>query len=381
MRGIGLKRKVCYVTGTRADFGLMQHTLECLNEHPDIDLALAVTGMHLLERHGLTVREIERTGLRISVRIPVDLDGSSLAMAVAIGQQAQALANAFAEQTPDVVLLLGDRGEMLAGAIAAQHLGIEVVHVHGGERSGTVDEPVRHAISKLSHWHCVATVASRKRLIRMGELASHIHVSGAPGLDGIVKLAGIDKEELFERYHLDLAKRTALLLFHPVLHEAAVARQQTVALLNACLMHELQVLCLMPNSDAGSNEVCAALEAFRHESGVRLEIHMPRREYVSMLRHADLLVGNSSSGIIEAATFGLPVVNFGTRQNLRERNANVIDAATGDRDLQEAVRKAVSQGRFPAVNIYGDGRAADRIINLITTLPLRNCKFLKTNAY
>jgi len=381
MRSNGVRRKVCYVTGTRADFGLMQHTLECLDERPDIDLTLAVTGMHLLGGHGLTVREIERSGLRISVRIPVDLDGSSLAMAVAIGQQVQALANAFAEQTPGVVLLLGDRGEMLAGAIAAQHLGIEVVHVHGGERSGTVDEAVRHAISKLSHWHCVATAASRRRLIRMGELASHIHITGAPGLDGIAKLADLDKEELFARYHLDLAKRTALLLFHPVLHEEAIAGAQTVALLNACLMHDLQILCLMPNSDAGSKEVSAALRTFRHTPGVRLEVHMPRREFVSMLRHADLLVGNSSSGIIEAATFGLPVVNFGTRQNLRERNANVIDVPDGDRSLQEAVRKAIIQGRFPAVNVYGDGRAADRIVSLIATLPQGNSKVMKSNAY
>lgn len=337
--------------------------------------------MHLLTDHGLTVEEIESSGFSIVARVPVVLDGTASAMAAAIGVQVQGLVTTFQDYRPDVVLLLGDRGEMLAGAIAALHLGCHVVHVHGGERSGTVDEPVRHAISKLSHWHCVATQASRERLVRMGEDAYRVVVTGAPGLDGIEEDVTLTREELMRSYGLRLDERCALLLFHPVLQEAPQAGAHWITLMQACREHRLRIIVLEPNSDAGSPEVRAAINAVRGADDVCVRAHMPRSEFLSWLSAADVLVGNSSSGIIEAASFGLPVVNVGSRQNLRERNSNVFDASPDHASVSAAIGAALAHGRIDTVNVYGGGHAADYIVKRIREVALGPAPEGKVNAY
>ena len=190
-------RKIIYVSGTRADFGLIESTLLLAQENPELDVSICVTGMHLSPRFGETVKEIEQSGLRICGRIPVDTEKTSGAsMARAIGTELNAMVDVFEKEQPDLVLVLGDRGEQLAGALTAIHLNIPVAHLHGGERSGTVDEPVRHAISKLAHYHFAATEGSKERLVRMGEQEDHIFVTGAPGLDGLQAMAQRSREEL-----------------------------------------------------------------------------------------------------------------------------------------------------------------------------------------
>jgi GDP/UDP-N,N'-diacetylbacillosamine 2-epimerase (hydrolysing) len=374
-------RQVSYVSGSRADFGLMRSTLLRLHDLPGVELSLCVTGMHLLSECGMTVREIEGAGLPIAARVEVALDGSGRAMAIATGQQIEGFVRAYLARRPDIVLLLGDRGEMLAGALAALHLGITSVHIHGGERSGTVDEPVRHAISKLAGWHCVATEGSRQRLLRMGEADAQIRVTGAPGLDGIVAAASIERVALFERHTLDPARRTALFLFHPVGDGDDAAAQQTGALLDACAACALQVVAIMPNADAGALGVRHALDAARGRPGLRLVTHLARSEFLSWMRQADVLVGNSSSGIIEAASVGLPVVNAGPRQNLRERNRNVVDVECRADLVAAAIGQALVQGRHDGSNVYGDGHAGERIAALLTSLPLNPDSRGKVNAY
>lgn len=375
------KNRVCYVSGSRADFGLMRSTLQLIALDPSLDLGIVVTGMHLIPEHGLTVDEIEQADLPIVARVPVVLDGTASAMATAIGVQVQGLVTAFEVYRPDVVLLLGDRGEMLAGAIAALHLGCKIVHVHGGERSGTVDEPVRHAISKLSHWHCVSTEASRERLVRMGEDFHRVEVTGAPGLDGIEEDAALHIGELRRRYGLPVGERCALLLFHPVLHEASQGGVQWTALLRACRHHRLRIIVLEPNSDAGSSEVRAAIDSVRNADDVYVSAHMPRVEFLSWLRFAAVLVGNSSSGIIEAASFGLPVVNVGSRQNFRERSANVFEACTDESSVSLAIGAALAHGRFAPDNVYGHGHAAGLILARVRAVAEGPAPTGKVNAY
>ena len=182
-----MKRKVIYVSGTRADFGLLESTLHLLDQHSDIELSICVTNMHLSETHGLTINEIKSSGLAICAELPVDVTSSSkVTMALAVGREIQAMTKVFEREKPDIVLILGDRGEMLAAAIAAIHLNIHLMHIHGGERTGTIDELMRHAISKLSHFHCTSTAAARERLIKMGEKPEHVFVTGAPGLDAMM---------------------------------------------------------------------------------------------------------------------------------------------------------------------------------------------------
>lgn len=377
------RKNICYITGTRADYGLMTSTLKEIAAHPALSLTILATGMHLSPKYGLTVREIEADGFTLCGRVETPVDQpSGVAMARGIGIMLQAFVDILAAQRPDAVLLLGDRGEMLAGALAAIHLNIPVVHVHGGERSGTVDEPVRHAISKLSHWHCVATEQSRERLLRMGEAAQQIVVTGAPGLDGLTALASRDRAMLCEGVGFDAARALALMVFHPVLQEAPQAGAQAAAILDALLGAGAQVLALMPNADAGGDAVRATLATYaeRHP-GVHVLTHLPRPDFVSWMAAADLMVGNSSSGIIEAASFGTPVINVGLRQNLRERNANVRDVAAKPQALAQAVRDALVRGRHAPANVYGDGHAGARIVALLAALRVTPEILLKTNAY
>ncbi|MDX1253558.1 MAG: UDP-N-acetylglucosamine 2-epimerase (hydrolyzing) [Gammaproteobacteria bacterium] len=375
-------RRVCYVSGTRADFGLMQSTLQAIHASPILALDVVATGMHLSERFGLTVREIEAAGLNVGARIQVEMDTSTGAtMARNLAKTLDGCVTAFERLQPDVVLLLGDRGEMLAGALAAIHLNIPVAHIHGGERSGTVDEPVRHAISKLSHFHFVATQDARERLIRMGEHADTIFVTGAPGLDGLSDLVTLDRAALCNGVGFDPAKGLALFVYHPVLQEADNAASEARALLEACLRQGLQVIALTPNSDAGSEGVRTVLEGNALHPQVRVLMHLPRLEFVSWMAACDVMVGNSSSGIIEAASFGTPVLNVGVRQNLRERNGNITDVRVAGKDVDVALDHVLTGGRLMPGNVYGQDCAAQKIVQLLGSLDFSASVLLKSNAY
>ena len=378
-------RRVCYISGTRADFGLMRSTLTTIRDHAALDLSVIVTGMHLSPVHGNTVAEIEAAGLPIQTRVAVPLEPATGAtMARNLGTMLGAFVDAMEAERPDIVLLLGDRGEMLAGALAGIHLNIPVAHIHGGERSGTVDEPVRHAISRLSHLHFTATEAARERLIRMGEDAAHIQVTGAPGLDGLDEADAPDRAAVARAHGLDPARPFALMVYHPVLQEAATAADDTAAILAALQASGVQILALMPNADAGSDGVRTALSAAAGAPGLVLHNHLARPDFIAAMARADLMVGNSSAGIIEAASFGTPVLNIGPRQNLRERNANVHDIARAGPGLGDSIRALLAKGRLAADNIYrrpGGGRAADRIADALASATLDDRLLMKVNQY
>lgn len=379
-------RRIAYLTGTRADHGLLARTLAKLDARSDVDLSILVTGIHLSPAYGSTVREIEASGLRIAARIPQDVEARTQAeMGRAVGQAVIGVTDALEKDRPDLLLLLGDRGEMLAGAIAALHLGIPIAHLHGGERSGTVDESIRHAITKLAHLHLVATEESRDRIVRMGERPEHVHVVGAPSLDDIVQRPATPRAEVLAKLGLPADARYALVLFHPVVQQSAEAGPQTQALVDA-LHGEVSargwaIVWLAPNSDAGSG---AILERARQAEGagrLRVLTHLPRDDYLDALGAAEVLVGNSSSGIIEAASCGTPVVNIGLRQNLRQRNANTIDCEPDRAGIAGALRQALAMGRQAPRNVYGDGHASERIAELLATLPLPDRLLDKANTY
>lgn len=377
-----MTRRVLYVSGTRADFGLMRRTLQAIAVEPTLSLAVVVTGMHLSPAHGDTIREVEASGVPVVARVPVALHPATGAtMARGIATMTAAFTDLFDAERPDIVLLLGDRGEMLAGAIAAIHLNIAVAHVHGGERSGTIDEPVRHAVSKLAHLHLTATADARDRLVRMGEEPAHIHVTGAPGLDGLTDTPRADRTAVAARHGLDPARRFVLMVYHPVLQEAAGAGADTALILEAILVAGAQALVLMPNADAGSDDVRIALEAYRDNPDVRLVTHLEREAFLDAMAAADAMVGNSSAGIIEAASFGTPVVNIGIRQMQRERNANVVDTPCERGAIAAALATALAQGDAAPANVYGDGQAAARIVAVLRDTPLDFELLRKVNGH
>ena len=376
-----MRREICYVTGTRADFGLIRDTLLRIEDHPALHVSLIVTGMHLASEHGLTIREVEETRLEIRRTIPVDLsEDSGAAMARAIAVQIQEMTDEFSTRAPDAVMVLGDRGEMLAAAIAANHVGIPIVHVHGGERSGSVDEMVRHAISKMAHYHFAATVQSRQRLVRMGEDPDRVFVTGAPGLDGLADLARMDRVSLCREAGLDPDQPVLLVVFHPVVQEAQDAEMQAAELVEGIRQTGAQAVWLLPNADAGRNAIRnRVLDA--EDCRLRVYRHLARERFVSWMAVADVMVGNSSAGIIEAGTFGTPVVNVGTRQRGRERGPNVIDVEPRANRIAVAIERALGGGRHEAVNIYGDGHAGEKIVELLHKLPLNRRILHKLNAY
>ncbi|KQT11083.1 UDP-N-acetylglucosamine 2-epimerase [Bradyrhizobium sp. Leaf396] len=377
-----MPRRVCYISGTRADFGLMKSALQLIHQSDMLELSIVVTGMHLQCEYGFTVRYIENAGLPIAARVTVEEGPPSGArMASNIGRMLIGVVDALKAIKPDIVLVLGDRGEMLAGALAAIHLNIPVAHIHGGERSGTVDEPVRHAISKLAHFHFVATCESRDRLIRMGEAADRVFVVGAPGLDDLAHIALTGRKELCQGVGFDPSRRVGLFVYHPVLQEIDRSAEYATRVIDAMLARRLQVIALRPNSDAGSGGVRSMLEARAAAGEVHLATHLPREEFLSWLAAADLLAGNSSAGIIEAASFGTPVVNVGSRQNLRQRNANVFDSSTDSDDLERAIGTALSSSRFDGTNVYGDGRAGAQIVALLSGIDLTGASLMKSNVY
>lgn len=375
-------RKVCYITGARADFGLMQSTLQRIQQSKTLELSLIVTGMHLLPEYGLTVDQIEAAGLPIAARVAVEggLPTGAL-MARNVGRMLIGFVEALEKIAPDLVVVLGDRGEMLAGALAAIHLDIPIVHIHGGERSGTVDEPVRHAISKLAHFHFVATDESKTRLVRMGEVADRISVVGAPGLDDLKQAELTGREKLCADSGFDPDGPVALLVYHPVLQEAGMSADHAAHIVDAVLAKGLQIMALKPNSDAGSEGIRKVLKARASAGDIGLATHLARPEFLSWLAACDVLVGNSSSGIIEAASFGTPVVNVGSRQNLRQRNANVFDCGVDRAGLDEALTRALAAVRFDRNNVYGDGRAGERITSLLTQIELSQSSVAKANVY
>ena len=377
-------RRIVYLSGTRADFGLMRACLERIAAHPRLRLRLAVTGMHLCPEFGHTVDDIESSGLPIAARIATDVAARDAAgMARAVAQTLLGVTAELQREPCDALLLLGDRGEMLAAATAALHLGVPVVHLHGGERSGTVDEPMRHAISKLATYHFAATAESRERLLAMGELPERVFVVGAPGLDDIARHAPSPRARTLRALGIDAAREFVLVVFHPVVQQASEAGAQARELIDGLRAagggRDFDVLWLAPNADAGSASIEAALRA--PGPGWHRITHLPRAQYLDALAHARALAGNSSSGIIEAASFGTPVLDVGLRQHLRERNAAVLHVQPRAVDIAEALRDMLRAPRPSAHNVYGDGHAGERIARLLADIDLHPGLLNKTLAY
>ena len=335
-----MRRKILYISGTRADYGLMENTLKEINKHPKLELEIVVTGMHLMEEFGMTINEIKKNRFKIHEIDATYENDNKESMANFIGKFVQLLTKKVNEIKPDIILLLGDREEMLAGAIVGTYLTIPVVHIHGGDISSTVDELARHAITKLAHIHLPATKNSAERIIKMGEDPSNVFVVGAPGLDSILNENLIEPTKLSEKYNLDLSKPILLLVQHPVTAEVENAPTQIRETLEAISELRYQTILIYPNADAGSRKMIDVIKEYKKYIFIKTFKNIPHKEYLSLMRITSVMVGNSSSGIIEAPSLGLPVINIGSRQEGRERAENVIDVDYDREQIKIAIKKA-----------------------------------------
>ncbi|MGC6517257.1 MAG: UDP-N-acetylglucosamine 2-epimerase [Candidatus Puniceispirillaceae bacterium] len=361
-----------YVSGSRADFGLMERCLLHVHKAPRHDVGVIATGQHMVAQYGNTRDQIIESGLPLIGEIPVQLSGESGSeMCFALADELKGFVSVWTKTRPDLVLLLGDRGEMVAAALAAVHLGIHVAHIHGGERTGTLDESFRHVITKLSHFHFPATQDAYDRLVKMGELEDHIHIIGAPGLVGIAGRDTGNSASLLKDIGLDHhGDALALCVFHPVVQEADKAAEQMQLVVEATQKMGYALVILHPNSDAGGAGISAYLNGLAQNNRLRILTHLDRDRYLDLLNMSDLLIGNSSSGIIESASFAVPCVNIGARQKGRLRNANTFDCPHISSDkITDAIKAARSWTRS-SHNIYGDGRADRKLLECLDEMIL-----------
>jgi UDP-N-acetylglucosamine 2-epimerase (non-hydrolysing)/GDP/UDP-N,N'-diacetylbacillosamine 2-epimerase (hydrolysing) len=371
-----MMRKIAVVTTSRADYSLLYWPLRDLASHPDIDLRIIALGPHLSPEFGSTIREIENDGFCVDARIECLISSDSdVGMAKTIGVATLSLADCFGQLRPDLVLLTADRYEMLAPASVALALRIPLAHIEGGEISeGAIDDAVRNALTKLSHVHFTSSASARARVIAIGEEEWRVHRTGAPALDHLKRGALLSREELETRLTIDLSSPTMVITFHPVTIARDTTREAD-ALFSALESVPGRLLFCYPNADAGSRSLIERIERFsRARAGSRVFVNLDPIAYWSLLQHVDLLLGNSSSGIIEAASFELPAVNVGIRQRGRERGRNVLDAEPIVDSILDRIRIARSETFRRSLqgmeNPYGDGRAAGRIVAVLASVPL-----------
>lgn len=371
-----MKRKIAVITGTRADYGIFYHVLKEIEKHEDLDLKLIACGMHLCPEFGMTINEIEKDGFEVADKFETILaSDTGAAMAKSIGLSIMSMAQSFERIKPDLVLILGDRGEMLGAATAAIHMNIPIAHIHGGEVTGTVDESVRHAITKLSHIHFPANEDSKQRILKLGEKEENIFVVGAPGLDYIKKTQYLSREEMLERFKLEDGQ-IFLLTQHPVTTERDMVEWQMRETLDAVVELGHQTIVSYPNSDNGGREIIKVIEEYRAKYPfLKVFKNLSQVEYLSFLSLAEVMIGNSSSGIIEAPSFKLPVVNIGTRQDGRLRACNIIDIPYGKEAVKVGIKKAIDDENFRnqlenCTNPYGDGNASGKIAQILSEIKL-----------
>lgn len=374
------KRKICVVIGSRANYSSIKSAMRAIKAHPALELQLVCGASALLDRYGSVVDLIRADGFEPDAEVHMLVEGETPAtMAKSTGLGLIELPTIFLRLKPDFVVTVGDRFETMATTLAAAYMNIPVAHTMGGEVSGTIDESIRHAVTKFAHVHFPASPGAAERIVKLGEKAEDVHLVGCPRIDLVAEILEKDTgpaqlaRDLFKDGvgdTLDLEKPFILVSQHPVTTEYGEGERQIRATLEAVKESGLPAIVLWPNSDAGSEDVARGIRKWR-EQGHAIHMHffknLPIDVYVRLMSHTACLVGNSSSGIREGAFIGTPCVNLGSRQTMRDRGANVIEVPAERAAILDALRERISRGRFASDPIYGDGNAGTRIADILST--------------
>lgn len=374
-----MKRKVCVVTGSRAEYGLLYWLMKEIQAEPLLELQVIATGMHLSPEFGLTYRQIEEDGFRVDARVEMLLSSDTpVGIAKSIGMGVIGCADALERLQPDIVVLLGDRFEIFAAAQAALTARIPVAHLHGGETTeGAIDEAFRHAITKMSHLHFTATEEYRARVVQLGENPERVFNVGAAGIDNINRLKLLGRSDLERALGFKLGKKNLLVTFHPVTLEDASAEKQFHELMAALdTLTDTHVIFTKPNADTDGRIIGLLIDEYvaKHPDTAAAYTSLGQLRYLSVMRIADGVVGNSSSGLVEAPSLKAAVVNIGDRQLGRVRASNVVDCAPAREAILKAIEKILSPGFRSSlrhlVNPYGQGNVAEKIVAILKQFPL-----------
>ncbi len=379
-------RTIGVVTTSRADYGIYYPILRKIQAHGNLKLSLLVTGMHLSKDFGLTVRVIRKDGFPVKAEIPVPLSDSPQDISIAMGKVTEGFAKVFKNYHPDILLILGDRFEMHAAAVASVPFRIPLAHIHGGENTyGAIDDYFRHSLTKLSHLHFATTQEHARRIIQMGEEPWRVVVSGAPSLDNIFTEKPLPRADLEKSFSFALTDNTILATFHPVTNDDGQNADYIRELLKALDGFKKEtVIFTAPNADTHNRVITKAITSYvKKNRNCVFVLNFGSKAYLSVLRHVRAMVGNSSSGIIEASSFRLPAVNIGTRQDGRVRAKNVIDVGYQASDIKKGLNRALSISFRKSLkgiqNPYGDGKAGGRIVSVLARVDTK--KLLEKRFY
>lgn len=378
-----MKRKIFVTTGSRSEYGILRPVLHEIIASKKLKLYLIVAGMHLSEKHGMTINEIKKDGFKIFATVDMIPKGDSpFFMSKALGEGIIKFSEIYHKLLPDINVILGDRTEALASSLAAYHMNIPNAHIHGGDKSKAgLDEYTRHAITKISNIHFAATKKSRERIIKMGEDSRYVFLTGSPSIDEIYNQKITSKSILEKKYSIKFNGDEILLLYHPVTTNIKNSKE-IVNILQAVVKHRKTTICIAPNSDAGNKKIFQLLELYsKMFPFIKLYKNLPRCDYLGMLKNVGVLIGNSSSGMIEASYFNTSVINIGIRQKDRERGKNVIDLEkTSINSIYHLIDKYMKIKKI-SVPIYGDGKASKRIVKHLENITLSKQLIQKQISY
>jgi len=380
-------RKIAVVTGTRAEYGYLKPLMNEIEKDKDLELIPLVTGMHLLDEFGNTYKIVEKD-FSNSINIPMKLMGDSLKdMAVYLSEGIKNFANFFEKSDVDIVVVLGDRSEALAVALSALYLNIPIAHINGGDvTGGIIDEQIRHALTKISHIHFVHNEKNAERIKKMGEEEERIFITGALTIDVIKNTKLKSKEEIFKQLDLNLHETTFLVVQHPITTLKDGGYKQFVTLFEVLNQLKKQTVLIYPNCDAGGKKIIDLIAKNENKNYLKIIKNLSHTDYLSLMNSVDLMIGNSSSGIIESPSLKTPVVNIGNRQQGRERSANILDLKTTKNDILKAIDYALNDKDFinkvkKCRNKFGDGGSSKKIVEILKDISLSEKLIQKQITY
>ncbi|MCG8524840.1 MAG: UDP-N-acetylglucosamine 2-epimerase [Opitutales bacterium] len=380
------KKKLLFVTGSRGEWGYIRPILKLCEQHPDVEYSLCVTNMHLSPSFGMPINEILADGFRIDHKVYMSIDGyNHYSMVKSLGIFMSSFADIVASDRPDWIVLAGDRGEQLMGATVGAFCYIPVAHIQAGELSGNIDGMTRHAIGKYTHLHLAANQDAADRLIKLGESDFRVHNVGAPQIDELEEGFYSDIANIEQRLNVDLSEPYVMVVQHSVTEEYEEAEQQIQTTMEALARVDLKKIVILPNNDAGSHMIRKGIERARIKD-FHVFANLKRQDYLGLLKNSQCIVGNSSSGLLEAPTFKTPAVNIGNRQNQRVQGMNVINCPFEVDAILASIKKAKSDEfrsllRSECVNPYGDGKSSQRILDLLVQTPVNDQLLSKHLTY
>lgn len=381
------KIKICVIGSSRATYGYKKNILKILSKDKNFDLKFIVTGMHLSRKHGYSVRDIISDKIPIYKKINTNFESDNEKKHIfSLSKEMINLSISFDRIKPDIVLVTGDRAEMFVAALTAAYMKIAVAHIQSGDLSGHIDGSIRHAITKISHLHFASCEDSKNRVLKMGEEKWRVFNTGAPQLDDFNRPNKVKISDFNKKFKTKIQKNFIIVMQHPVLYENIDAGSQIEKTLIALENFSIQKIVIYPNIDTGNNKIIKIIEKYKNKKNFSIFKNLNRDYFIFLLRNANMLIGNSSCGILEAASFKLPVINIGSRQKGRLQSKNIINTGYSIKEIEKAIKiiqtsKNYRKNLSKCINLYGDGKSSRRIVNILKKIKFDRTLLDKTNSY